>query len=116
MAVAGFAPWLALQFVHWAGGGLREVHQHAQGAHQGARSAIAAPQRLYAGAATGVGLASGGVDAVGTAARKVRSGSDSDNGGGGGGEAPEAFGRPAAEIGASALERPEENDDETKEE
>ena len=108
MAVAGFAPWLALQFVHWAGGGLREVHQHAQSAHHGARSAIAAPQRLYAGTATGVGLASGGFGAVAAAAKKVRGSDDSDSGGGG--EAPNAFGRPSSELATGwPKEREEES-------
>lgn len=109
MAVAGFAPWLALQFVHWAGDGLREVHQHAQTAHQGAQSAIAAPQRLYAGAATGVTKASGGADGMAAAIKKARSSR------GGGGEAPESFGRPPGGFPSGPPEG-KANDQETKEE
>jgi hypothetical protein len=112
MAVAGFAPWLAFQFVHWAGGGMREVHQHAQSAHQGARSAIAAPQRLYAGAATGVGLATGGAQAFGTAAGKLRGSSNNDSSGSEGSQAPAAFGRPPGEGGTGWPKGSEDNNDE----
>ena len=56
MAVAGFAPWLALQFVHWAGTSVQwELHQRAQAVQAGGQAAIAAPQRMYAGAQRGVG-------------------------------------------------------------
>lgn len=56
MAVAGFAPWLALQFVHWAGSSMQwELHQRAQAVQAGGQAAVAAPQRMYAGAQRGVG-------------------------------------------------------------
>jgi len=111
MAAAGFAPWLALQFVHWAGGGLREVHQQALGAHQGARSAIAAPQRLYAGAAAGVGAASDGFGAISKASDKLRG----SNGDGPGRQAPSVFGRPPGDNGITRPEGPEDNDEKTEE-
>ena len=56
MAVAGFAPWLALQFVHWAGSSMQwELHQRAQAVHAGGQAALAAPQRMHAGAQRGFG-------------------------------------------------------------
>ena len=72
MSVAGFAPWLALQFVHWAGGNMQwQLRQHAESAHAGGQAAIAAPQRLYAGAQRGFGAVTtaGGAIASGVASQ-----------------------------------------------
>ncbi|MGO9960355.1 MAG: hypothetical protein ACLP50_31000 [Solirubrobacteraceae bacterium] len=80
MTIAGFAPWLAIQFVQWAGSSLQQVHQHGQAASAAGQTAIAAPQRMYAGARDGAG-------GLAVAASKLSSGangSDSSNGGSGG--------------------------------
>ncbi|MGO9791620.1 MAG: hypothetical protein ACLP8S_19600, partial [Solirubrobacteraceae bacterium] len=55
LTVAGFAPWSALKLVHWTGGSFQQAHQHAQASSSAAQSAIAAPQRLHAGARAGLG-------------------------------------------------------------
>jgi hypothetical protein len=80
MTIAGFAPWLAIQFVQWAGSSLQQVHQHGQAASAAGQTAIAAPQRMYSGARNGAG-------GLAVAASKLSSGpngSDSSNGGSGG--------------------------------
>ncbi len=55
LTVAGFAPWSALKLVHWTGGSFQQAHQHAQASSAATQSAIAAPQRLHAGARAGLG-------------------------------------------------------------
>jgi hypothetical protein len=79
MAIAGFAPWLALQFMHWAGSSMQwELHQRAQAAQAGGQAAIAAPQRMYAGAQRGFG-------GLSVAAAKLSGGSSGNGSGGPGG-------------------------------
>ena len=80
MAIAGFAPWMAIMVVHWAGGSLQQMHYHAQAASAAGHSAIAAPQRMYAGAKGGLG----GLATAGSKLASGSNGSDSANGGSGG--------------------------------
>ena len=80
MAIAGFAPWMAIMVVHWAGGSLQQMHYHAQAASAAGHSAVAAPQRMYAGAKGGLG----GLATAGSKLASGSNGSDSANGGSGG--------------------------------
>jgi len=89
MSVAGFAPWLALQFVHWAGGSLQQAGQHARSAGAGAQQAIAVPQRMYAGgrvvgsaAAAGAGAAAAGAGGLAVAAGRLAGRGSRGNGNG----------------------------------
>lgn len=63
LCMAGFAPWLAIKLVHFAGDSFHTVHAHAQAAGQGARSVAAMPQKfrpvLLRGGASGVGAQAG---------------------------------------------------------
>jgi hypothetical protein len=95
MAVAGFAPWLALQFVHWAGGSLQQAGQHARSAGAGAQQAIAVPQRMYAGgrivgsaAVAGAGAAAAGAGGLAVAAGRLAGGGSRGNGNGNGSSSP----------------------------
>ena len=107
MAVAGFAPWLALQFVHWAGGSMQQIQRHAQSAQAGGQAAIAAPQRLYAGAQAGFGglalaagrLSSGASWGGSSGASGTSGGSDGSGGGRGGGGGATAAAVSAFESG-----------------
>lgn len=84
MSVAGFAPWLALQFVHWAGGSLQQAGQHARSAGAGAQQAIAVPQRMYAGGRVVGSAAASGAGSLAVTAGRLggRSGGSHSNGGG----------------------------------
>jgi hypothetical protein len=62
LAVAGFAPWLALKLVHWSGDQFHQVHGLATASAAGAHKAIQAPQKAMpwvtsggAGALAGAG-------------------------------------------------------------
>ncbi|HLI24525.1 MAG TPA: hypothetical protein VKU91_06190, partial [Acidimicrobiales bacterium] len=46
LCMAGFAPWLALKMVHFAGDSFHAIHAHAQGVGQGARTAAQVPQKF----------------------------------------------------------------------
>lgn len=46
LCMAGFAPWLALKMVHFAGDSFHTIHAHAQGVGQGARTAAQVPQKF----------------------------------------------------------------------
>jgi type IV secretion system protein TrbL len=46
LAMAGFAPWLAIKMVHFAGQHFEEVHRQASNATAGAQTVMAAPQKL----------------------------------------------------------------------
>jgi type IV secretion system protein TrbL len=85
MAIAGFAPWMAIQFVHWAGGGLQQLQQHGQVAAAGGQAAIAAPQRMYSGAQAGFSAASGAASRLAGGAGGSGSSGGSNGGGGEGG-------------------------------
>ncbi len=87
MSVAGFAPWLALQFVHWAGGSLQQAGHHARSAGVGAQQAIATPQRMFAGGRVLGGAVAGGAGGLAMAAGRLAGGQgngQSSNGGGNG--------------------------------
>ena len=86
MSIAGFAPWLALQMIHWAGGSFSQMHQQAQGAQAAGQTAIAAPQRLFSGA-------QGGAAALAGAGARLAGGSNGNgNGNGNGGGSPSGGG------------------------
>jgi type IV secretion system protein TrbL len=46
LCMAGFAPWLAIKMVHFAGDSFHTIHAHAQGVGQGARTAAQVPQKF----------------------------------------------------------------------
>jgi type IV secretion system protein TrbL len=93
MAIAGFAPWLALQFVHWAGSSMQwELHQRAQTAQAGGQAAIAAPQRMYAGAQRGFGGLAVAAGRLSSGASGNGSGSASGSGGNGSSHGGDAVG------------------------
>jgi hypothetical protein len=81
LAVAGFAPWLALKLVHWSGDQFHQIHGLASASAAGAQKAVQAPQKAMpwvagggagglAAAAAGRGSATtAGPDAVATPAR-----------------------------------------------
>jgi len=46
LLLAGFAPWLAIKLVHFAGDSFHVIHASAGSVTEGARTAIAAPQKL----------------------------------------------------------------------
>jgi type IV secretion system protein TrbL len=46
LAMAGFAPWLAIKLVHFAGDSFHTIHSHAMAAQGAGQSAVAAPQKL----------------------------------------------------------------------
>lgn len=48
LLLAGFAPWIAIKMVHFAGDAFHTVHAQAAGASAGARSAVAMPQKVLA--------------------------------------------------------------------
>jgi hypothetical protein len=45
LAVAGFAPWLALRLVHWSGDHFHQIHALASASTAGAQKAVQAPQK-----------------------------------------------------------------------
>ena len=57
LLLAGFAPWLAIKMVHFAGESFHAVHAQAAGATSGARTAVAAPQKVSAAAAKPLAVA-----------------------------------------------------------
>lgn len=48
LALAGFAPWMALRIIHFAGDHLGQLHALASTTTHGARTAVAAPQKVAA--------------------------------------------------------------------
>lgn len=55
LCMAGFAPWLALKMVHFAGESFHTVHAQAQGVGHGARTAAQVPQKFRAVSQLGFG-------------------------------------------------------------
>jgi hypothetical protein len=94
LALAGFAPWLALKLVHWSGDHFHQVHGLASTSAAGANKAVQAPQKAMpwvttAGAGAGaaaLGAAGATPQGAGTAGVRAGSGS-SDSGHGGAGAA-----------------------------
>jgi type IV secretion system protein TrbL len=70
LALAGFAPWLAIKLVHWSGDHFQQLHTMAGTAAVGAQKVMSAPQkaRSLAMAVTGGGAAAAGAAASGGAA------------------------------------------------
>jgi hypothetical protein len=60
LAVAGFAPWLALRLVHWSGDQFHQIHGLATTSAAGAQKAVQAPQKampwVTGGGAGGAGV------------------------------------------------------------
>jgi type IV secretion system protein TrbL len=48
LVMAGFAPWLAIKLVHFAGDSFHTIHAHAGAVHAGAATVASAPQRMNA--------------------------------------------------------------------
>lgn len=65
LLLAGFAPWMAIKMVHFAGDSFQHVHAQAAGATAGAQQATALPQKISAGAQKMLG--GGGGQAAGAA-------------------------------------------------
>jgi len=59
LLLAGFAPWMALKTVHFAGDHMAELHAHAGSATAGASTVIAAPQKMSTMAAQGKRMVGG---------------------------------------------------------
>lgn len=89
LLLAGFAPWIAIKMVHFAGESFHAVHAQAGSAAQGGRVAVAAPQKVaMAGARVGGAKAA---FAGGAGARGSRATTKS-----GGGQPPAPPGRSAS--------------------
>ena len=65
LLLGGFAPWVAIKTVHFAGDHMAELHAHAGSATAGASTVIAAPQKLSSMAAQGKGMVAGRSGATG---------------------------------------------------
>jgi type IV secretion system protein TrbL len=46
LCMAGFAPWVAVKSIHFAGDSFHAIHQHAQGAKQAASTVTTAPSKM----------------------------------------------------------------------
>jgi type IV secretion system protein TrbL len=91
LALAGFAPWLALKLVHWSGDHFHQVHGLASTSAAGANKAVQAPQKAMPWITTaGAGPGAGALGAAGATAR-----------GGGGAEASSGSGGGAAGSGGA---------------
>jgi type IV secretion system protein TrbL len=71
LLLAGFAPWLAVKMVHFAGDAIQAVHVQATSATTGGRSAAAVPQKV-AGAASRPFGAMASMKTAGSAAHGTR--------------------------------------------
>jgi hypothetical protein len=64
LAVAGFAPWIALKLVHWSGDQFHQIHGLAAASVTGAQKAVQAPQKampwVTGGGAGGLAAAAAG--------------------------------------------------------
>jgi hypothetical protein len=120
LAVAGFAPWLALKLVHWSGDQFHQIHGLASASAAGAYKAVQAPQKAMpwvtgggagAGALAGAGAtrainAGGGAAGAGTlpgggAGRAIGAG-----GGAAGGESGARAGGDHSPSGATIMTAP----------
>jgi hypothetical protein len=75
LALAGFAPWVALKMVHWSGDQFHHLHSMAATSTAGAQKVMTAPQKVrplamaaMGGAAAGAGAAAAEAGAGGAAA------------------------------------------------
>ena len=71
LALAGFAPWIALRLVHWSGDQFHHLHTMAGASAAGAQRAMMAPQKAAAWSSKGFG---GGAAAGAFAARAAGDG------------------------------------------
>ena len=65
LLLAGFAPWIAIKMVHFAGDSFHAVHAQAATAASGARSVVAAPQKVASTAQRSPAFASAGASSGG---------------------------------------------------
>jgi hypothetical protein len=87
LAVAGFAPWLALKLVHWSGDQFHQIHGLASASAGGAYKAVQAPQKAMpwvtgggAGALAGASWTGAGGAAAGRATGEPGAGTTSSAG------------------------------------
>ena len=89
LALAGFAPWLALKMVHWTGDQFHHLHTMAATSTAGAQKVMAAPQKVRPLAMAAMGAAGGAAAAgAGGGARPQRAGRQRSRGQGGPPAAP----------------------------
>lgn len=69
LLLAGFAPWIAIKMVHFAGETFHAVHAQAAATTAGARTVLAAPQKVAAAASRVGGAVSPAAPAAAVAAR-----------------------------------------------
>ena len=93
LALAGFAPWMALKLVHFSEDQFHRVHGLATSATSGARTAAAAPQKVAAWKATAASFGA-------TAGARAAGGAGSSAAVGAGGPAPRG-GAPGSTPGSS---------------
>ena len=92
LALAGFAPWMALKLVHFSEDQFHRLHVLSSGTSSGARSAVAAPQKVAAWRSAGAGLGLGAAASRaggtgGSAATATANGANGGNGTNGTGQA-----------------------------
>jgi hypothetical protein len=68
LALAGFAPWVALKMVHWTGDQFHHLHTMAATSTAGAQKALAAPQKVRPLAMAAMGAAGGAAAGAGEGA------------------------------------------------
>jgi hypothetical protein len=125
LALAGFAPWLALKLVHWSGDHFHQIHGLASTSAAGANKAVQAPQKAMpwvttagagAGAVAGAGALGAGAGAAtrgaGTAGASSGNGGSGGAGSGGGGRVaagpiPSPGSGPGDESGPPGVAAPE---------
>ncbi len=106
LAVAGFAPWLALKLVHWSGDQFHQIHGLASTSAAGAHKAVQAPQKampwVTGGAGALAGAGAGATRAAGPATAGGMAGAARTNGATGTTGAAATNGAAAATNGAAA--------------
>jgi hypothetical protein len=115
LALAGFAPWLALKLVHWSGDHFHQVHGLASTSAAGANKAVQAPQKAMpwvttAGAGAGAVAGAGALGAGGASARGASTAGPSSASGGTAGESGGARGA-GARVAAGPIPSPRSNSD-----
>lgn len=110
LLLAGFAPWIAIKMVHFAGDSFHAVHAQAATATAGAQTLVAAPQKAMAAVprgrssgASGASGASGGQSAGGSGGQPKSGPSGGSGSSGGAGAAGATGGVPAAGVAAAAV-------------
>jgi type IV secretion system protein TrbL len=94
LALAGFAPWLALKLVHWSGDHFHQIHGLASTSAAGANMAVQAPQKAMPWVTSaGGGAGAGALGAAGSTGRGAGTAEVSSGSGGGGRASGGAGGR-----------------------